>query len=174
MKRAIASLALFGAAMLGLTGCSGSPDAAPETVSEAVPTQSQAAAETATTERPTDDEAPAVDMSMANACLSLTEPLNQANTAMLALAQDTTNDPQNAVDLWRALAVAFEDFGSTAANSEVADLAAAVGSDGHALADEMQKVFVDQDITQMSAYTEASDNFFESYEEILTLCNTAG
>ncbi|MFN8048427.1 MAG: hypothetical protein U0P48_07605 [Ancrocorticia sp.] len=42
--------------------------------------------------------------------MSLAEPLGKANAAMLKIADDTSNNPQNAVDMWRALAVAFEDF----------------------------------------------------------------
>lgn len=105
--------------------------------------------------------------------LPLAEPLGKANAAMLAIADDTANDPQNAVDMWRALAVAFEDSGASATNPKVAELSAAVGTNGHALADEMQRVFVDQDVSQMGAYTEASDAFFTSYGEILELCDTA-
>lgn len=114
-----------------------------------------------------------VDVSTVDACLSLMEPLQKANLAMLKIAEESSNDPQSAVDMWRALSVEFEDFGKVAANAEVAALSAAVGEDGHALTDAMEKVYVNNDFSVMTEFMTANDAFWQSYTELLELCDTA-
>lgn len=193
MRRAIVALVLATAVALGLSSCGGSPDPAPvsETVTStpmetSTPLETSVAVETPTgAETPTeaeiatveaeatDDAPPAVDLSMMNDCMSLMEPLQEANLALVKIAESATNDPQSAVDMWRALSQAFEDFGNTAANIEVAELSAAVGETGHALTDVLQKIYVDQDLSAASEFNTANDAFFAAYQELLELCNTA-
>ena len=178
MNRRIVALTIATASLLGLSACGGS-DSSTES---SAPVAEQTVAAAPETSAPAKEEAKeettggatrSADMSLVDECLSLTEPLGKASAAMLKIADDTSNDPQDAVDMWRALAVAFEDFGKVAANTKVAELSAAVGTDGHALADEMQKVYVDEDIASLGAFTQANDKFFASYGELLELCNTA-
>ncbi|MFT3943212.1 MAG: hypothetical protein QM705_05225 [Ancrocorticia sp.] len=179
MNRRIVALTIATASLLGLSACGGSGSS----TESSAPVAEQTVAAAPEASAPTEDESKedeskedatrSADMSLVDECLSLTEPLGKANAAMLKIADDTSNDPQDAVDTWRALAVAFEDFGKVAANTKVAELSAAVGTDGHALADEMQKVYVDEDIASLGAFTQANDKFFASYGELLELCNTA-
>lgn len=181
MKRTIAAIALAISASLGLAACSGSDDAAPEPdVETTAPAEEEAADDPAAEEVVEDDsavseadevQASTPDLSTLDACVSLMEPLQEANLAMAELAQ-AADDPQNAVDMWRALSESFESFGETAGNAEVAELATAVGEDGHALTDVLQKVYVDEDMSAMGEFTEANDAFFASYQEILGLCDT--
>ncbi len=178
MNRHIAAITIAAGAILGLSACGGTDNS----TESSAPVAEQTVAAAPETSAPAKEEAKeettggatrAVDMSLVDECLSLTEPLGKANAAMLKIADDTSNDPQDAVDMWRALAVAFEDFGKVAANPKVAELSAAVGTDGHALADEMQKVYVDNDMSSLGAFTQANDKFFASYGELLELCDTA-
>ncbi len=174
MNRRIAALTIAAGAILGLSACGGSDNSA----ESSAPTAAQTTAAAPETSTPAKEEAKeettrSADMSLVDGCMSLAEPLGKANAAMLKIADDTSNNPQNAVDMWRALAVAFEDFGKVAANPKVAELSAAVGTDGHALADEMQKVYVDNDMSSLGAFTQANDKFFASYGELLELCDTA-
>ncbi len=180
MKRAIATftLTLISIAALGLTGCSGTSDPVPEpttvTTTETVTATSEPAVVEVVEEEAVEEKTPAADLSLVNACMSLAEPLQKANLAMLEIAEKTTTDPQSAVDAWRALSVAFADFGGTAANPEVAALSAAVGENGHALTDVMQRVYVNEDFSALGDFTEANDAFFKAYQEMLNLCGTAG
>lgn len=174
MKRTTVVIAIAAAAVFGLSGCSGDtapPAAAPAATTSAPATPTAAAT---TTPEPTEsDSNRTVDLSLIDECMSLTEPLNEANTALLKLAEDTTNNPQSAVDMWRAFAQAFEGFGNKAANADVAKLAAAVGADGHALTDAIAKVYIDQDLGGLATFSEANAKFWESYTNLLELCDTA-
>lgn len=183
---AISTIAVTCMALLGLSGCSAPSDPEPQTTAatsespsmEVVEEETVSPVETEVSESATPaeetpaEETPAADLSLANACLSLVEPLQEANLAMLKVAETTANDPQSAVDVWRAFSVAFEDFGTTAANPEVAALSAAVGENGHALTDVMEKVYVESDVSAMGEFTDANDAFFKSYQELLNLCGT--
>ena len=175
MRRAatIFTLILVSTAALGLAGCSGSADATVEPTTVATTTTSEPTEVVVTEEADVDEEAPAVDLSLVNACLSLTEPLQKANLAMLEISAAATNDAQSAVDSWRALSVAFEEFGVTAANPEVAALSTAVGETGHALTDALEKIYVNQEMDAVGEFTETNDAFFKAYQELLNLCNTA-
>lgn len=168
-------IGLISAAAVGLAGCSGTSDPTPEPMPEP---EATAVAETLTpTEVDIEDDAAeddnrVVDLSTFDACLSLMEPLQEANLAMIKISEDATNDPQSAVDMWRALSNAFEKFGKAAANAEVAALSTAVGEDGHALTDAMEKIYVKNDLGAYSEFTEANDAFWKSYQKLLELCDT--
>lgn len=176
--RATFTLILISIAVLGLAGCSESSDPVPEpttiTATVTVTATSETAMAEVVEEEAVEEKTPAADLSLVDACMSLAEPLQKANLAVLEIAEKTTTDPQSAVDAWRALSVAFADFGGTAANPEVAALSAAVGENGHALTDVMQRVFVNEDFSAMGDFTKANDAFFKTYQEILNLCGTAG
>lgn len=167
MKRIVAALAFTAALTLGVTACSSEAEPAPEPETETVET----ATSDAGTETDGDTGEQAV-LSNPEACLSLMEPLEEVNLAFVSIAEDAQSDPQTAIDMWRTLSDTFEEFGATVANPEVAALATAVGEDGHALTDAMQRVYVDQDMSAMNDFTTANTAFFESYEELLSLCNT--
>lgn len=122
----------------------------------------------------TPEEAPGADLSLVDACMTLAEPLQEANTAMMGLAQASQDDPQVAVDMWRALSEAFADFGETVKNAEVATLPTAVGTTGNALTDLLQRIYVHNDLSAMGEFTETNDAFFAAYEELLGLCDTNG
>ncbi len=178
---AISTVAVTCMALLGLSGCSAPSDPEPQTTAaisespsmENMEEETVNPVETEVSESVSPaEETPAADLSLANACLSLVEPLQDANLAMLKVAETTANDPQSAVDVWRAFSVAFEDFGTTAANPEVAALSTAVGENGHALTDVMEKVYVESDVSAMGDFTDANDAFFKSYQELLNLCGT--
>ena len=174
MRRAATTvtLILVSTAALGLAGCSGSADPTVEPTTVATTTTAEPTEAAVTEKADVEKEADASDLSLASACLSLTEPLQKANSAMLEISAAATNDAQSAVDSWRALSVAFEDFGVTAANPEVAALSASVGETGHALTDVLEKVYVEQNMDAMGEFTQANDAFFKAYQELLGLCNT--
>ena len=174
MRRAATTftLILVSTAALVLAGCSGSADPTVEPTTVATTTTSEPTEAAATEEADVEKEADAPDLSLASACLSLTEPLQKANSAMLEITESATNDAQSAVDSWRALSVAFEDFGATAANPEVAALSASVGDTGHALTDVLEKVYVEKNMDAMGDFAQANDAFFKAYQELLGLCGS--
>lgn len=164
MKRVVAAVALLAAVALGTSACSSDSEPAEEPVVE----ETSSVVE----EEDTTEETPAADLSTADACLSLAEPIQEVNLAFASMAEDAQSDPQTAVDMWRTLSETFEEFGATVANPEVAELATAVGEDGHALTDIMQQVYVDQDFSSMDEFSSANEAFWASYEELLGLCDT--
>lgn len=165
MKRLFTVVAAVAAVALGVAGCSSDTEPAEDPVVEEASTAPEEVVEDETAGSDTDTEAGSID-----ACLALMEPLQEANAAMLAIAEDGANDPESTVAMWRALSQSFEDFGETASDPELAALSTAVGEDGHALTDVLETMYVDNDMSVVNEFTAANDAFFESYQELLESC----
>jgi len=156
MNRRIAALAIAVTAVLGLTACSSGSDA---------PNEEPAASAPATApEEPTSSE-----QSVAEACLELAGPMQEASTTMAGLA-DAASDPQAAVDAWTALVEAYEDFAASLTNAEVKAAAADVARDTGAVRDVIAVIYVDGDTGAIAELTTATTDMQESLTALTTLC----
>lgn len=128
---------------------------------------------------------------MAEACLQIAEPMQQASEATVALATNATDfageissDPaaamqniQGAMDLWKesattwkSLADGFTKFDANVTNADVKAVSSTVAKDAAELSDQIQKVYVDLDLTAADQFTAASDAFSTSYEKLVEVC----
>lgn len=165
MKRMFTLVAVVTAAALGVAGCSSDAQPEEEPVAEEVSAAPVEAVEEET------DAPEGTDLSTVDACLALMEPLQEANLAMQELAQEDTEDPETAIAMWRTLSETFEEFGETASDPEMAALSTEVGEHGHALTDVMEKLYLEEDLSAMNEFSAANTAFFDSYQELLGLCN---
>lgn len=168
MKRIGAVVAVLTAATLGLVGCSSDSEPAEETVEETTSTVEETTEETAAEEEATGEST--IDDASVESCLALQEPFAEANAKALELAADDSADPQNVVDMYRAIADALTEVGDTTSDATLAEKAKAAAEDAHALTDALQKVYVDNDFSALEDYTTKVNNFSESYQEVLAVC----
>lgn len=185
MKRALVTLALVATASLGVSGCSGSSDKAAE------PAKETATATVEKEESTTEEQAAPADQTVAEACLQIAEPMQQASEAAVALADNATDlageisaDPaaamqniQGAMDLWkesaatwRSLADGFAEFDANVTNADVKAVSSTVAKDASELSNQIQKVYVDLDLTAMDQFTAANDAFSASYQKLAEVC----
>ena len=156
MNRRIAALTIAAVSLLGLTACSstsGGTSGETSAPSSSAPTETAAASE----------------QTVAEACVSMAGPLQEASTTMGNLAQ-ASSDPQAAVDSWTALVDAYQKVADTVTNAEVKAAATAVRDDLATLRDAMQKVYVDLDMAAMSEFTDATAEWQASQTELQALC----
>lgn len=102
MNRKYSSLAVARLFALGVGACSGSSDPTPTPSAEVAtttPAEVDPATEPVIEDPTTPEEAPGADLSLVDACMTLAEPLQEANTAMMGLAQASQDDPQAVVDM---------------------------------------------------------------------------
>ena len=157
MNRRLAVLMITGAAVFGLTACAGgSGDDSP-----AAPSSSAAAeqpAETTTSEQ-----------SVAEACLSMAGPLQDAATTMSGLA-DAGSDPQSAVDAWTALVDAYQSVSASVTNEEVKGASVTVHEDTAAVRDAIAKIYVDGDTAAVEELVTATTDMQASLTALTELC----
>lgn len=124
-----------------------------------------------TVSKDTEESEPAAQVSTEEQCLALAEPLQEANLGISAVLEDDPDDPQAAVEVWRAIGTSFEKFGKKAKGSEAGDLSIDVGRDAHRLADAMEKLFVKDNLAATGEYALATQAFYDSYGKLLDLCD---
>ena len=188
MKRAMAAVALFAGASLGLAACGSSaePEAKPDT-------------ETSTTEEVVEEEVveeeaePADDQSVEEACLLLAGPMADAQKQLLELASESidlasqiTADPtaamtqvQASMDLWKSTAeswesigTAFTEYDKSVTNADVKAVSAPLAADATKLGEVISKVYVDLDFTAVDQVEAANEAFSSSYEALVDVCGT--
>lgn len=175
MNRRIAAWVVAGVVALGLAACSGGSDEPEEPADAAPAAPAEPAAEEPAepeAEEPEETEEPAEEeeQSVAVACTSMAGPMAEASEKMQELNSDPAGDPQDAVDTWTALVDAFESISETVTNSEVSAAAAAVHEDLAELRDQIQKVYVDEDMGAMTDYMTAATEWQASYTALIELC----
>lgn len=169
MTPRIVTCVFAAAALFGVTACSETPSDPAATTT----TDSTMGEPTTASEEPSaiDSEAGAdEEQSVAEACLGLSEPLSRAGEELSDIASGATGDPQEAVDLWSEIVEIYEDAADSVSNAEVEAAARAASEDVAKLRDQVQKVFVDQDMGAMDAYNEAVAEFEEAQTELMELC----
>ncbi len=156
MNRRFAALAIVATALLGLTACSSTaaePAASPAASASSMPSETAAASE----------------QTVAEACVSMAGPLQEASTTMSALATAST-DPQAAVDAWTALVDAYQKVADSVTNGEVKAATATVTTDLTAVRDALSKIYLNGDTGAMTDLTTASGNMQTSLTALTKLC----
>ncbi|MBB1482765.1 hypothetical protein H5392_02675 [Tessaracoccus sp. MC1865] len=190
MNHRIGTSIIAAMAALGLAACSGTPgeSTTPGASVEAPATDTTTTAETGTESAsadPTTQSAsadPSADSDastpagtdaqqpVADACASMSGPLEDASKAIADIASVGTADPQVAVDTWTKLVEAYRTAADIVVNPEVKAAASAVQEDATKMRDAIQKVYVDQDMSEMGDVTEATTEFGASMAELQALC----
>lgn len=143
-------------AMFGLTACASGQPGTTAPTSPAPATSAPAATETEQTVRA--------------ACMELAEPISEANQKLAEIMSLDTSNPQNAVDAWSTLVDAFAEFQDSVSNPEVKAAATAVHADVAAVRDALEKVYIQEDLSAMNEFTQATTNMQTSYTALTTLC----
>lgn len=156
MNRRLAALAIAATALLGMTACSATSNASENA---SAPSATSAPSKTATTSEQT----------VAEACVSMAGPLQEASTTMSSLAT-AGSDPQAAVGSWTALVDAYQKVADTVTNIDVKAAAATATTDLTAVRDALSKIYVDGDMGAMGDLTTASGDMQTSLTALTTLC----
>ncbi|MHA6511533.1 hypothetical protein [Tessaracoccus sp. Z1128] len=167
MNRSILSSVVAMVASLAMTACSGSPADTASTTPDDAPTTTAAASAAPATSSDADT---GTEQSVAEACMSMAEPIAEAGEKLSEIASVGTGDPQSAVDSWSTLVDAYRSVADTVTNPEVKAAAIAVRDDLATLRDAMEKAYVDQDMGAMSEFTDATSAWQASQTELQTLC----
>jgi len=166
MNRSIVSPVVAMVAALAMTACSGTPADTASTTPADAPTTAASSATPATSS----DADAGTEQSVAEACLSMADPIAEASEKLSEIASVGTGDAQSAVDSWSTLVEAYRSVADTVTNPEVKAAAIAVRDDLAELRDAMEKVYVDQDMGAMSEFTDATSAWQASQTELQTLC----
>ena len=156
MNRRIAALTIAAVSLLGLTACSstsGGTSGETSAPSSSAPTETAAASE----------------QTVAEACVSMAGPLQEASTTMGNLAQ-ASSDPQAAVDSWTALVDAYQKVADTVTNADVMAAATTATTDLTAVRDALSKIYVDGDTGALGDLTTATTNMQTSLTALNKLC----
>ena len=165
MKRVLAAVSAIALAAIGIAGCGSSDAEQPESE----PVAAAPAEEEEVVEELAEEE-PALEQTVPEACLALAGPIQDASVAIADAGEQTANDPQAAVDAWTALAEAFTEYAGSVENTEVKPIADQLAKDSSALRDEIETVFLKNDVSRMAEYTASLQAFSDSYQSLVTLC----
>lgn len=162
MNRQIAVWTIALVAVLGLTACSAAPsndanDATSSSGSSSTPADEGS------------NDAAGTEQSVADACLGLAAPMQEAASALggLAGAADT---PQAAVDAWTGLVNAFGEAAGSASNPDVKSALTTLHADVEAMRNAVSKIYVDGDMAAAGDLATATGSFQTSYTALTTLC----
>lgn len=142
MNRRIVACAVALMGVLSATGCSGTSTGTPTTAST---------------------------QSVADACVSLNEPLQDVVAVLQETTASTDTDPQAAVDAWTQLAVTFGQLSSSVGNADVKAAVEDTRRDVAALRDVLQNE-VDGATTSEVQVASATAAMQESLSALATLC----
>lgn len=163
LHRRIAALAIAGAALLGLTACSGLPLGSP-VVGPSSSSTTPPAAES--TEAPADDVGGDEGQSTADACRLVADTISQATDEFGNLAAD---DPAAVVGAMEAAAQQIAETSSQITNDEVAALLPPLQEMFQQVADVMRAVG-EGDVSRIAEIEELGTTFQETSQQFQELC----
>ncbi|HCS61813.1 MAG TPA: hypothetical protein DIW46_10540 [Microbacterium sp.] len=158
MNRRIAAWTIATVAVLGLTACSGAP-AAEDASKDSDKADDSAAVEETNT-----------DQSVEDACGIVIPEMTEASSAMNDV-DAAAADPQATVDQFNEVVTALGETADKVTNPEVKDATTAVYDDFVKLADILEKVVVDQDVSASEDLGTISSDMMESATALQELCS---
>lgn len=112
------------------------------------------------------------EQTIAEACMQMLGPLQEANGKLAQLQQTVGSNPQAAVDGYTAIADMLTSFAGSVSNSQVRESATGAANDAIYLRDAVSVVYVDGNANATNDAITASSTFWESYGALLKLCTS--
>lgn len=158
MNRRALALTFTAAAVLGLTACSGA-------------TAVDESADTSSDSTSSSESAASGDRSITEACADVQKAITEASGEFTSLDVDAAMaDPQGTVQKFQGVADRIGDAVANAGNDEVKAAGEAVHAGYVTLADVLQKVLVDQDLSAIENLTTLQTDLVEDATAFAELC----